>query len=150
MKQPRARRTIDDASSRGPLTVQKRSGVLAVAGELDAATAPAVTAALEPLIGAGAHVQINVRDVTFIGSAGLHVLEDAALSLPGGSRVILLDPSRVVLRAIELIGLRGDIDIVTPIPRYDVALAQRTSDCGRNSNASVAQRPRSSNPLPEA
>ena len=89
MKQPRARRTSDDGSLPSPprwLTVQTRSDVLAVAGEIDAATAPAVTAALEPLITAGAQV-----------------------------------------RAIELIGRRGDIDIVTPTP--GVALAQCTSDC---------------------
>jgi anti-anti-sigma factor len=130
MKQPRARRPNPDAaavSSPSWLSAQTRSGVLAIAGEIDAATAPAVT--VEPLISAGTDLRIDVRDVTFIGAAGLHVLEDAARALQGRSRMTLLEPSRVVLRAIELIGLRGDLGIVTPIPRYDIALAQRTSDC---------------------
>jgi anti-sigma B factor antagonist len=91
-------------------------GVLVVAGEIDAVTAPAVSAALEPLVDAGTDVRINLRNVTFIGSAGLRVLAHAAAALQGGARVILLDPSRVVLRAFELAGLCDDVDAVTSIP----------------------------------
>jgi anti-anti-sigma regulatory factor len=42
----------------------------------DLATAPIVTAALRPLVRAGGDVLIDVRDVTFIGSEGIHLLDE--------------------------------------------------------------------------
>jgi anti-anti-sigma regulatory factor len=70
--------TVDPASSPGWLSVETRPGVVVVVGELDLATVPAVTAALRPLVRAGGDVRIDVRGATFIGSDGIHLLEDTA------------------------------------------------------------------------
>jgi hypothetical protein len=61
-----------------------------------------------------------VRVHPALESAGEHVLEDAAVSRRGRGRVIVLDPSRVVVRAFALIGLSAEIEVVTPIRRRDV------------------------------
>ena len=123
MEQLSARQTVGDAAAPPDwLTVGMRFGVLEVAGEFDNATAATVTAALEPLLVAGGPIRIDLRAVTFMGSAGFHVLEDAAASVRGRGRVIVLDASRVVVRAFALIGLSDEIEVVPPIRRCDVVV----------------------------
>lgn len=103
------------------VSTQTRFGVLVVGGELDSATAPTLAASLAPLLEAGGHVRVNARAVTFIGAAGLQVLIDAARALGTRGRLVVLDPSPVVRRAIELFGLRAMVDVVIPVRRHDVA-----------------------------
>ena len=42
------------------------------------------------------------------------MLRSSAAELTGSDRIILLDPSQAVLRAIDLIGLCDDIDVASP------------------------------------
>ena len=79
------------------------SETIVVGGELDATTVPLLRDVLMPLIRVGGRVRIDLRDVTFIDSSGLHLLAETAAALGTTGRVVV-DPSRAVQRAIGLIG----------------------------------------------
>ena len=98
--------------SRGRFSLRRRFGVLVVGGELDSIGAPWLAAALEPLLAIGGHLRISLREVTFLGSPGLHVLADAAGALTDRGRLVILNPSTAAERAIHAAGLRGSLDIV--------------------------------------
>jgi anti-anti-sigma factor len=77
--------------------------VLTVAGELDVATAPALTALLADAASSGRpRVVVDVRAVTFLDAAGLRALRGE----PGGwsehVTVVLREPSCRVTRLLEL------------------------------------------------
>jgi anti-anti-sigma factor len=76
---------------------------ISVSGEVDAASAPQLTAAATAL---GSKVRIECSKCTFIDSAGVSALlaisERAKLA---GGQVTLIDPSRAVNRLLELCGL---------------------------------------------
>ena len=57
-----------------------RSGnpVLALSGEIDMASAEAVTASLRPLIESGGPVIVDLSKVTFMDSTGPHIIVEAA------------------------------------------------------------------------
>jgi anti-sigma B factor antagonist len=93
-------------------SVTTRGGIVVVAGDVDMLTAPALRAALCPLVEAGGHVRLNARSVTFFGSSGLHVVADAATRLGTRGRIVVLNPSAIVLRVIELFGFRDRLDVV--------------------------------------
>jgi anti-anti-sigma factor len=74
-------------------------GVLRVAGELDVHTAPELQRHLDEV---GPITALDLREVTFVNSAGLRVLVGAAL---GAETRIKVQPSTAVLRLLELTGL---------------------------------------------
>jgi anti-sigma B factor antagonist len=78
--------------------------IVRLAGELDMATAPRVRATLRALADGDGDFALNLADVTFIDSAGLHLLVDAAKELPG-CPLTLLDVPPEVLRPMELVRL---------------------------------------------
>jgi anti-anti-sigma factor len=94
-----------------------RPGKLLVAGEIDRWTAPTLTAALGPLLAVGGDVRVDARAVTFLGSAGLRVLREAADDLSGRGRLIVVDPARPVRRAVELIDHGDEIEFETSAHR---------------------------------
>ncbi len=55
--------------------------VVTLSGEIDLATARGVSAALEPWVRAGGPVIVDVSEVTFMDSTGLHALIKAAKGL---------------------------------------------------------------------
>ena len=80
--------------------------VLHLLGDLDLRTAPLLQAALRPLVQRTGGVLVDLRDVGFIGSAGLAELagaHDAAKS--SGAQVVLVASSHAVLRPLEVTGL---------------------------------------------
>lgn len=87
------------ASINGTTTVVPR-------GELDLATVPELEGWLEDLCRARADVVLDLSEVTFVDSCGLHVLLRAR-SRAGKAHIglRLARPSRTVLRAIEAAGL---------------------------------------------
>jgi anti-sigma B factor antagonist len=85
--------------SNGPPTLR-------LIGELDAATSPDVHRAVQELI-PGRGLAIDMADVTFIDSTGLHVLLDAANMLDGEGALTLLDVPARVLQLMEIVGLTG-------------------------------------------
>jgi anti-anti-sigma factor len=80
------------------------TGALYLSGELDMATVGALDSALTPLCAAGGPVTIQVSDLTFMDSTGLHLLVRSAKELEDRGCIIIhgLDGNRVVRRVLEL------------------------------------------------
>jgi anti-sigma B factor antagonist len=76
-------------------------------GELDTATAPVLRDSLTHLVNEGAtRLEVDVSELTFIDSTGLTVLMDQRHRLrTRGGLLILLAPSRPILRMLDVTGL---------------------------------------------
>jgi anti-sigma B factor antagonist len=86
---------------------QPRNPVMALSGEIDMATADEVAMALMPLIEAGGPVAIDVSDVTFMDSTGIHVLTQAADKLGDRGCIIVHGIHGAVREVIEIVQLRS-------------------------------------------
>jgi anti-sigma B factor antagonist len=83
-----------------------------VTGELDLAARDAFRAVLDRCMDGGADVTVGLSGVTFIDSSALTVLVRARSELSSsGGRLIVANPSRVVVRVVQLAGLVGFLDI---------------------------------------
>jgi anti-anti-sigma factor len=80
------------------------TGALNLSGELDMATVGALDDALKPLCSAGGPVTIQVSELTFMDSTGLHTLVRALQELKDRGCIIIhgLDGNRSVRRLLEL------------------------------------------------
>jgi anti-anti-sigma factor len=86
---------------------------LMIFGELDAATEPEVTAALEDAIAADGPVLIDLRACTFIDSKGIAALAFAAVHLKEQRRTLIVRGARDrMLRVFDLAGLANNDSIV--------------------------------------
>jgi anti-anti-sigma factor len=65
---------------------------LKLVGELDVATAPQLTAALRGMPPTG-EVVLDLSELTFIDSCGVHAILDLANTRNGDGSVVILDPS---------------------------------------------------------
>lgn len=108
------------------LTVQtqQRDGsvVIAVAGELDMATAPQLQAHITELLESErARLVFDLSEVTFCDSTGLSVFVRAKNSCDeAGGDVRLAAPQRGVLRILEVSGL---VEVLPTYPTVDAAVA---------------------------
>jgi anti-anti-sigma factor len=92
------------------------SGRFEVHGEIDAASAP-LLAEQVTAEGAGSSLVLDMSNVTFIDSSGLRVmLALADRGSSGGAPLCVADPSRAVMRLLEISGLVDHFEIV-----HDVA-----------------------------
>lgn len=106
---------IDD----GPLRVEHSPDGVALRGEVDAHTAELVRDALAPTSGSG-DVCVDVSGVTFIDSSGLRIVLEAHQALAeGGRRLILVDPSRPVVRLVQVAGLTAHLHLDPPLGPAD-------------------------------
>lgn len=77
-----------------------------VTGEIDLATCERLRDAIEPHLGPGQRVVLELSGVTFMDSSCLGVLEQARTRLTeDGGSLILRNPSRVAHRLISVAGL---------------------------------------------
>jgi anti-anti-sigma factor len=84
-----------------------------VFGELDAATAPELREALEPLLDAGVRVVIDLRACAFVDSSGIAVLAKAAWRLKEQGRVLVVRGAHErVKRILEVAGLASHGSVV--------------------------------------
>lgn len=76
-------------------------------GEIDVATAPNLTAALDELIAQGARlVVLDAADVEFIDSSGLRVIVQSGTKLSeAGGRLLIDGMSGAVQRVLEIAGM---------------------------------------------
>jgi anti-sigma B factor antagonist len=79
--------------------------VVSLSGEIDMATADAVALALEPWLRAGGPVVVDVSEVTFMDSRGLHVVATAAKVLGDRGCIILHGARGPVWLVLQLSGL---------------------------------------------
>lgn len=79
--------------------------VIAFAGELDMATAGGMHAALDPWIRAGGPVTVDLSEVTFMDSSGIHVLLQAASALGDRGCIIVHGAHGPLVKVIDLTDL---------------------------------------------
>jgi anti-sigma B factor antagonist len=97
------------------LRVETTPNGLAVAGEIDAHTVAPLREALRSEKGSG-ELRIEMSAVNFIDSSGLRVLLEAHRDLEQtGHRLVLVAPSRPVVRLIEVAGLAAHLHVEPPI-----------------------------------
>ena len=80
---------------------------VAARGEIDVATAPKLTAALDELIAQGARlVVLDAADVEFMDSSGLRVIVQSGTKLSeAGGRLLIDGMSGAVQRVLEIAGM---------------------------------------------
>ncbi len=94
-------------------SIDDRTHVLAVEGELDALSAPKLGRRLMRLTAPGAHrVVVDLTAATFIDSSGLGVILEGVRNLSGEKgRLVLVCPTKRLLRPFEIAGLTSRLDI---------------------------------------
>jgi len=92
------------------LTIDRLGGDpgLALAGELDVSTAPQLIAELAA-IASEDDVLLDLTDLTFIDSAGMHVIRAFARCRNGRGRVVLANPSHAVLRSPAVVAAEHEV-----------------------------------------
>ena len=92
--------------------VESESSSVALRGEIDAHSAPALAGRFETLPAGDDDVVIDMADVTFMDSSGLRVLIDLHERLGAASRRLVIDsPSQPVTRLLEVAGLADHFTI---------------------------------------
>ncbi len=92
--------------------VESEPHSVALRGEIDAHSAPALVARFEPLPPGDDDVVIDMAAVTFMDSSGLRVLIDLHERLNASSRRLVIDsPSQPVTRLLEVAGLADHFTI---------------------------------------
>jgi anti-sigma B factor antagonist len=85
--------------------------LLHLSGELDLCSAPALTIALEGPTKRGGTIGLELAELTYMDSTGIHVILNTVRLLGERGRVVLFNPSPLVRRLIEICGLDGMIDV---------------------------------------
>jgi anti-sigma B factor antagonist len=85
--------------------------LLHLSGELDLDGARALTNALEGPTKRGGTIGLDLAELTYMDSTGIHVILNTVRLLGERGRVVLFNPCPLVRRLIEICGLDGTIDI---------------------------------------
>jgi anti-sigma B factor antagonist len=90
-----------------------RRTVLSVGGEIDIATAPALTTAIDQALDTGAsELWIDLSDTEFMDSAGIHALfEGERLARRLNRSFVIICPHGPVRRVLEITGLVAHFDV---------------------------------------
>jgi anti-sigma B factor antagonist len=93
-----------------PFAVQRVAGgtdsTVAIQGELDLATAPAVSRCVESIVTEGpTRIIFDFTDVTFMDSSGISVLMRAKHSLPDDGQIVIRQPRSAIRRVLTITGM---------------------------------------------
>jgi anti-sigma B factor antagonist len=93
---------------------QPDRAVIAVAGELDLATAPQLEDELLPRLRDGGHTVLDLRALDFMDSTGVRVIVAAHLAAQehGGRFALVRNRDGAVGRVLEISGLDGVLELV--------------------------------------
>jgi anti-anti-sigma factor len=95
------------------LVITAIEGGLELVGEIDARTAPALNDRLTQHLASAPGVRLDVRGVTFMDSSGLRVLLGATeASRANGGDLVLLSPTPIVIRLLDISGLGGHFSVL--------------------------------------
>jgi anti-sigma B factor antagonist len=78
-----------------------------VSGELDMDSAPRLEEALAPLIEASEHFVLDLGELTFIDSSGLHALVKLSTRMNGSAPLTLGNVPASVQRILDIVGLES-------------------------------------------
>jgi anti-sigma B factor antagonist len=111
-------RQHDPSALRVEVHPQHDSVHVIAAGELDVANVAALHAQLSELRGAGCqHVVLDLRELTFMDSAGVRlILDEDRLARGAGRRFSLIRGVAAVQRVLNLCGVSGHLDFGEPRP----------------------------------
>ncbi len=99
----------------GALHITISPSGLILRGEIDAHSVTVLARHLDPLPGSADDVVIDLSGVGFVDSSGLRVLVEAHQRAEAEDRrVVLSDPSRPVLRLLEITGLLEYLHVRAP------------------------------------
>lgn len=87
---------------RRTVVITIENSVVSLTGEIDLATVEGVEAAIKPFVNGGGPVVLDVSRVTFMDTAGLHLLVAEAIRLRGRGCLILHGANGQVLRLLEM------------------------------------------------
>jgi anti-anti-sigma factor len=89
------------------IEMQGRDGstIVKLCGEIDLASAPQLRAALESLVSSGDRIVVDLGEVTFIDSSGLHELHSTAISLDGNGPLRIDNVPPLPMRVMEIVGM---------------------------------------------
>lgn len=97
---------MDDADHQLEISVTQEGGatVVAVAGELDAASAPELQGPIDHAVSNGGALVLDLARCDFVDSTGLHAIIDARAKLEGrgGRFAVACTPAGPVARVIEV------------------------------------------------
>jgi anti-anti-sigma factor len=94
--------------------------VLVVRGDLDLETAGALRDLMLGVVHASGRVELDLAEVPFMDSSGLHVLAEVARTLqPIHGCLVVSRPSPAVLRLLQMTGLEQVLDVRLDEPRVD-------------------------------
>jgi anti-sigma B factor antagonist len=98
---------------RGPASI-----TVAVAGEIDAASAPALRSYLNDCLSEGyTEITLDLTEMTFIDSSGLGVVVGVINQLrKQDGRVIICNPPPIAVQVLRISGLTSFLDIVPRAP----------------------------------
>ena len=82
-----------------------------LSGELDVATTPALTDALQAQIRHGGSIGLDLAKLTFMDSSGINAICRAARLLGDRGRIVVLNLPRSIRRIVAISGIDGVIDI---------------------------------------
>ena len=80
-------------------------GTVRLEGEIDMHSIPRLEATFADVVAAGEPISVDMANVTFIDSAGLHFLTRVANSMNGAAPLALLNVPRRVVRVMEIVGM---------------------------------------------
>lgn len=101
---------MSDTSMR--LVITPMADGFALAGEIDAHTAPELARHLDPLPDGDGDIVLDVAGIEFIDSSGLRVLVEAnQRAAAAGRRLVIRTPSAAVTRLLEISGLTEHLAI---------------------------------------
>jgi anti-sigma B factor antagonist len=87
-------------------------GWVHVAGDLDMAAAPLLIEALHDLEHETRLIVLDLREITFLDAAGVHVIVDASIGARrDGRRLLLVGPSIPVQRVFALTGTSDQVEV---------------------------------------
>lgn len=102
------------------------SASVQVSGDLDLATSGQLVAVLREAFGCAGLVLLDVREVSFVDSTGLHaILDAAARARAEGGRLIVSGASPQVDRLFDITGTRAQVVLLNLPPHADEAAAPR-------------------------
>jgi anti-anti-sigma factor len=87
----------------------EQTGVIRLAGELDLSAAPELDQVLEAAVERGGAVLVDLTELTFVDSTGIHTFIKAARSLRGRGCLILHGEQERVGRVLDLVGINGNV-----------------------------------------
>lgn len=98
-----------------------------VSGELDIAVAAELEAALDEALGFARLVLVNLRELSFMDSSGLHVILGASTRARAtGAHVLLTGASKQVEALLELTGTRDHLEVLRPGEEIERARPDRS------------------------